>query len=247
LELLRRVAGIPFKGETIRPAHGQVKFANRWLSLWDSYGLEAHKIRAGNICEDARGRWYLNACVQISVPAPARRPGAELEVGIDLGHKELATLALCAAGLAAFAGAQAASDPMAIKAVAEIEQRTLAQGHETTKLVPADRVVPGDRVFYTLEVRNTGAATIAAPTVTYPIPDHMQYIADSAVGPATEVSFSVDGGRSFDIAEDLKIRTAEGTLRAAIAADYTHIRWQFKRHLKGNAVAFVRFRALVKS
>ncbi len=122
----------------------------------------------------------------------------------------------------------------------------LEQGRETAKLVPADRVVPGDRVFYTLEVRNTEGAVVAAPVVTYPIPQHMQYVADSAVGPGAEVSFSVDGGRSFDSAENLRIRTPEGPLRAALAADYTDIRWQLKKNLKGHAVAFVRFRVLVK-
>jgi uncharacterized repeat protein (TIGR01451 family) len=148
-------------------------------------------------------------------------------------------------GLAALAGAQT-PDPIAIKAIAEVEIRTVEQGRETSKLVPADRVVPGDRLFYTLEVRNTGGAVVAAPAVTYPIPEHMQYVADSAVGPGAEVSFSVDGGRSFDAAENLRIRTAEGSLRAAVAADYTDIRWQLKKYLKGHAVAFVRFRVLVR-
>ncbi len=100
-------------------------------------------------------------------------------------------------GLAALAGAQV-PNPIAIKAIAEVELRIIEQGRETAKLMPADRVVPGDRVFYTLEVRNTDGAVIAAPAVTYPIPEHMQYLADSAVGPGAEVSFSVDGGRSFD-------------------------------------------------
>jgi uncharacterized repeat protein (TIGR01451 family) len=148
-------------------------------------------------------------------------------------------------GAAALAGAQA-RNPIAIKAVAEVELRTIEQGRETAKLVPADRVVPGDRLFYTLEVRNTDGAVVAAPAVTYPIPEHMQYVADSAVGPGAEVSFSVDGGRSFDSAENLKIRSPEGMLRAAVAADYTDIRWQLKKNLKGHAVAFVRFRVLVK-
>jgi uncharacterized repeat protein (TIGR01451 family) len=153
--------------------------------------------------------------------------------------------ALLAAGFALPAAGQAISDPIVIKAIAEIELPTL-EGHETSKLVPADRVVPGDRVFYTLEVRNTGAAAVASPIVTYPVPAHIQYLADTAVGPGTVVSFSVDGGRSFDTAENLKIKAEDGSLRAAVAADYTHIRWQLKKSLKVNSVAFVRFRALVK-
>lgn len=149
------------------------------------------------------------------------------------------------AGVATLAAAQT-PNPLTIKAIAEVELRILEQGRETSKLVPADRVVPGDRVFYTLEVRNTLSAVVAAPTVTYPIPEHTQYLADSAVGPRAEVSFSVDGGRSFDAPENLKVQTPEGPSRAAVAADYTDIRWQLKKDLKGHAVAFLRFRVLVK-
>jgi putative transposase len=84
----RSLGWIPFKASAIRAAHGQVKFANRWLSLWDSYGIDAYQIRAGNLSEDARGRWYLNACVRVF--APAERPAGQLQVGIDLGLKVLA-------------------------------------------------------------------------------------------------------------------------------------------------------------
>jgi uncharacterized repeat protein (TIGR01451 family) len=112
-------------------------------------------------------------------------------------------------------------------------------------LAPADRLVPADQVIYTLEVRNTDASAVSAPTVTYPIPEHMVYIANSAIGPGADVSYSVDG-RSFDKPENLKVPTTAGGLRPATPADYTHIRWQFKHALKANSTAFVRFRALVK-
>jgi hypothetical protein len=74
----------------------------------------------------------------------------------------------------------------------------------------------------------------------------MSYVAESAVGPATEVTYSVDGGQSFDAPENLMTKDADGQRRLAGAADYTHIRWQMKNGLKGNSVAFVRFRARMK-
>jgi len=120
------------------------------------------------------------------------------------------------------------------------------QGRETSKLVPADKVVPGDLIIYTLEVHNTGTTTLAAPTVIYPIPAHMWYLADSAVGPAAEVTYSIDGGESFDAPENLRLPGSEGQWRVAAAADYTHIRWQLKNNLKANSVAFVRFRVIVR-
>lgn len=147
-------------------------------------------------------------------------------------------------GSAAIIGVQclAASDPISLKAIAEVEQ---PHGRET-KLIQADRVVSGDTVIYTLEVRNTALTSVSRPVVIYPVPEHMIYTADSAVGPGTEVTFSVDAGRSFDAPENLRIQEPGGELRAATAADYTHIRWQLKNPLKGNSVAFVRFRARMK-
>jgi uncharacterized repeat protein (TIGR01451 family) len=143
-------------------------------------------------------------------------------------------------------GSAAASDPISIKAIAEVEQISESHGQETTRLIPADRVVSGDTIIYTLEVRNTAASSVPEPVVTYPIPAHMTYLADSAVGPATEVTYSVDAGRSFDVPENLRVPDPGGQVRAATAADYTHIRWRLKNALKGNSVAFVRFRARAK-
>jgi uncharacterized repeat protein (TIGR01451 family) len=148
--------------------------------------------------------------------------------------------------MAGAAAAQAAADPLLIKVIAEVESKSVESGHEVVKLIPADRVVPGDEVIYTLEAQNTAAAALQAPTITNPVPEHMRYIADTAVGPGAEVTYSVDGGRTFDGAANLKVRGPDGRLRPAVAADYTHIRWQLRNSLKPNSVAFVRFRALVE-
>ena len=147
---------------------------------------------------------------------------------------------------AAAAVGQGPGNPLAIRSIAEVESRSRVAGREVVKLIPADRVVPGDRVIYTLEVRNTGATALDVPIVTHPVPEHMRYVAGSAVGPGAEVSYSVDGGHSFERAENLKVPGVDGRLRLAVAADYTNIRWQLKNRLKANSVAFVRFRALVK-
>ncbi len=113
-------------------------------------------------------------------------------------------------------------------------------------LVPADRVVPGDEVFYTLEIRNTGSKPLPPPTVDFAIPEHVRYIANSAVGAGAEVSYSVDGGNTFDRAENLSIVAVGGEARLATAADYTHIRWRLKHALNAKAMALARFRAVVQ-
>lgn len=165
---------------------------------------------------------------------------------------ELAALALASAVLlvgAAFAlqaAAAAVPQPISLKTVAEVEKRVEVNGHEATQLQPAELVVPGDEVLYTVEIHNTGDQPLSHVVVPYAIPAHMRYVADSAVGPGAEVSFSVDGGLSFDRPERLKVASTSGEMRPATAADYTHIRWALKYPLAPNAVAFARFRAVLK-
>lgn len=154
--------------------------------------------------------------------------------------------ALWVLALAPIAVGQDLPDSLSIRTIAEVEAKSLERGREVVKLIPADRVVPGDRLIYTLEVRNLSATPLDAPTVSHLVPEHMQYVADSAVGPGATVTYSVDGGRTFDRPQNLKVPARDGGLRPAIAADYTNIRWQLKNTLKPNSVAFVRFRALVK-
>jgi uncharacterized repeat protein (TIGR01451 family) len=173
--------------------------------------------------------------------------------------------ALLAFFLAAPACGQERASPLQIKSIAEVESKVAqastaaadagragdsgpasTAGHAHVELVPADKVVPGDRVIYTLEVRNGAETALDAPSFSYPIPEHMRYVADSAVGPGAVVSYSVDGGHTFARAEDIKVKGPDGKLRAAVAADYTDIHWQLKNRLKANSVAFVRFRTVVK-
>jgi len=95
----RSLGWIPFKVRTIRYRAGQVYFAGRWLSLWDSYGLGGFELRAGNFSEDSRGRWYLNVCVHNAKGSGSGENKPPVEpilnrsvpsLGIDLGLKRFA-------------------------------------------------------------------------------------------------------------------------------------------------------------
>jgi uncharacterized repeat protein (TIGR01451 family) len=158
--------------------------------------------------------------------------------------------ALCAAALAFAARADAPAEHIVTRVSAEVLAHPVGSGPTPSpKLQAAERVVPGDVLIYTVEVRNTGQYSVESATVIQPIPKHTMYVADSAVGPGVDVDYSVDGGRSFDTAENLKSPPAAAQAarsQRATAADYTHIRWRLHNRLKPQSIAFVRFRAQVK-
>jgi uncharacterized repeat protein (TIGR01451 family) len=150
---------------------------------------------------------------------------------------------LAALGASAQAPVPAPAPMLQVTTTAELEQVQRTIGGPSVKLLPADHVVPGDLLIYTLRVRNIGSEAVAVPQFVAPIPLHTSYVADSAVGPGAEVQYSVDAGETFDKPQNLKVHGEDGALRPSTAADYTHIRWTLKHPLKPKSVAYARFRA----
>jgi uncharacterized repeat protein (TIGR01451 family) len=144
------------------------------------------------------------------------------------------------------ASGQATLPAIDVTVIAEVVVKAHQGAEERTILAPVDRVVPGDSVIYTLEIRNRSRADVVAPAITRPVPAHMIYVADSATGPGAEVTYSVDGGLNFDRPEKLRVTGTDHRARRAIASDYTHIRWNLRITLKPKSVAYARFRAVVK-
>lgn len=132
------------------------------------------------------------------------------------------------------------------KTIGELETRQVDAAGVRYLLRPADRVVGGDRLVYTVEIRNTSTQAIEQVVAISPIPQRMSYVAESATGPGCDIDFSVDGGANFGIPSQLLILMPAGRSRPAVAADYTHIRWKFKYALSANASAYARFRAVLK-
>lgn len=87
----RSLGWLPFKVRTIKYAHGQIYYAGKWLSVWDSWGLDGYELRAGSLSEDSRGRWYLNVGVHTKKVARSMAPDGSA-IGVDLGIKALAAL-----------------------------------------------------------------------------------------------------------------------------------------------------------
>lgn len=89
---------------------------------------------------------------------------------------------------------------------------------------------PAERL-YTLRFRHEGEAQLAVLQLVHALPAGEEYVPHSATGPRAEVSYSVDGGRSFGTPGELRRPAdpddpAQATDRAATPADYSHIRWE---------------------
>jgi len=106
----------------------------------------------------------------------------------------------------------------------EVEETNMA-GNKITRRVDASNVVPGDRLVYVTTVNNRGKELAENVAIVTPIPEHTTYLEGSTQGEDAVITFSVDGGKRFDIPENLTVTDENGERRAAIAKDYTHIRW----------------------
>lgn len=140
-----------------------------------------------------------------------------------------------------------ANPGLEIKATAEVEVKVkAANGREETRRVPAAKVTPGTTVIYTLHAKNTSGKPASDVVVTDPIPEHVEYVDGSTTGEGARVTFSVDGGKTWGSKEQLKVKGADGAMRAALPADFTHIRWTFEKPLAPGESRAVSFRAKVE-
>lgn len=159
------------------------------------------------------------------------------------------TLALVALGLL-WAGSTLAApqnDPVVIKTEALTEQTVATpDGRQEVQRVPLTLAVPGQLVIYVNTVANQGKFPAEGVLVANPIPQQMAYVDGTAGGDEVVITFSVDGGKSFDRPGKLQVLGADGLPRTATGNDYTNIRWQFVKPLPPGAVEQVEFRAVVE-
>ena len=118
-------------------------------------------------------------------------------------------------------------------------------GEEERRLVPAELVVPGETVFYTITFTNVSDDVADNVVITNPIAENLQYLDGSAFGAGMEILFSVDGGETFAAAADLVV-TEEGETRGATAKDFTHVRWVMRNDLAAGAQGTARFAAVLE-
>jgi len=133
-----------------------------------------------------------------------------------------------------------------LKNVAEKEIEIVApDGKKTKKRVPVTSASPGDEVIYTTTYANNSDEPAGNIAITNPVPEHTAYVGGSAFGAKTDITFSIDGGRTYAAAGKLIVRK-DGAERLALPSEYTHIRWTYHGELAAGKSGDVGFRVQVE-
>jgi uncharacterized repeat protein (TIGR01451 family) len=154
-------------------------------------------------------------------------------------------LFLCAA-LAAAAALAAPPSVELTTTVQQVKVTTDAKGVQHSKVVPMDRALPGTELVYTITYHNVGKQPAEDVVVSDPIPEHTLYMPGSAEGADMDISFSIDGGKTWGKPEALKVKNADGTSSDAQPKDYTHIRWVLKGKVAPGASGTVSFHTVLQ-
>lgn len=120
--------------------------------------------------------------------------------------------------------------------VFEVVTVTNSDGSSQDKWQQPDKLLPGERVGYQIEVTNQGTEAAADIVIANPIPENTVYQAGSAKGLNTLIEFSTDNGKTYAQASALFVEK-EGERVLAEASDYSQLRWTLKQPLAaGDAV-----------
>lgn len=156
--------------------------------------------------------------------------------------------ALLSVALGGFSlAAQAADGAIKVTSLAEVDVVTVGKdGKKSVKRGPAATTVPGTEVIFSNVFENISTKTASGIVINNPVPNNTAYKGGSAMGKDTIITFSADGGKTFDEESKLTVVGADGKKRAAVAGDYTHIRWAYKGQLPPGKSGDVSFKAVIK-
>ena len=134
---------------------------------------------------------------------------------------------------------------VATQSVERVIVEKMPDGKEKISFGPADRVSPGDEVFYNLDFSNQSEDAATNVELVMPVPKEVAYVENSATGEGAIIAFSIDGGKTFSQRGALKV-TIDGEERLAKADQITHIRRSYNRYIAPGARGGVGYLAVLK-
>ncbi len=152
--------------------------------------------------------------------------GAVRRRGVRWWTMLMAATAAWSAGAATDAAAEVVLDT----AVTKVETTLDAGGRVKRELLPADDVVPGEELRYTITFTNESETPVDAQriVITNPVPEGTRYVPGSAGGEGSRVEFSGDG-ETFDVSEPEAPAGAAGV--PAEPPPVHSLRWTYQREL----------------
>ena len=118
-------------------------------------------------------------------------------------------------------------------------------GEKTTEWLKAEKIVPGTTIKYVNKLVNSGDKKANHLVIKNPIPNNMQYIANTAqCKTACSIRYSIDHGVTFHTAEELILLDEDGK-HLAKAFEYTDIMWVVES-LDAKTESFVEYKAKLK-
>ena len=169
----------------------------------------------------------------------------------------LRTLILAGVVTAFTAAPAMAGDFSAVSTIDKAVIVTNEDGSTTTTFVKADRVLPGDKLFYKITYENSADDAVDDVSLVMKVPAEVTFSENSArysIGAEKQaslaesgvsVAFSTDGGVSFAPRGDLKVSVA-GQDRSAVSEDITTVRFIFEEPIPSGAAGSVSFSAIVR-
>jgi uncharacterized repeat protein (TIGR01451 family) len=138
---------------------------------------------------------------------------------------------------------------VSVSITAEKDVTSVKNGQKTTRKVAATKIDAGDVVFYTMNYVNSGNEAATSVVLDDPIPQGTAYLPGSASGAGAEITFSIDGGKSYKKPSLLiyELKNPNGSIekRTASPEEYTHIRWVINK-IDAGARGTVSFQVRIK-
>lgn len=142
-----------------------------------------------------------------------------------------------------------ALNAQALSATQTVEKETTviaANGSVQTVREGVEKIIPGERIVYSLNFENDAAEAANDIVLTMPIPAEVKYIEGSAELPLANVTFSSDGGESFSNRQSVLIIDGAGNIRTASADELTHVRWTVAGPVNAGESGILSFAASVR-
>lgn len=140
-----------------------------------------------------------------------------------------------------------ANKPGSIKLqLVELQEKVTVgkDGSRHVDVVPLQHTLPGTEVIYNLNYEIIG--TVETPVFTDPVPQNMEYVAGSAAGVNADITFSVDGGKTYGTPDSLQVKNPDGSMRPALPKEYTNVRWVLKGNIAVGTKGTLSYHAILQ-